>query len=109
MSELRTWAKRVGALAATTLSLARNQEGRNPLKYFSAHLEKCVRYSIKNLDPSQKTLRPTWCPKLVTGLLCPDGPCVHLCDPVYMPSCIRPEVRLSLDERILCSDCCKIL
>jgi len=24
-----------------------------------------------------------------------------------MPSCIRPEVRLTLDKRILCSDCCE--
>ena len=24
-----------------------------------------------------------------------------------MPSCIHPEVRLLLDQRILCSDCCK--
>jgi len=39
--------------------------------------------------------------------LCPDGPRVHLSGPVYMPSCIRPEVRLPLDQRVLCSDCCK--
>jgi len=25
----------------------------------------------------------------------------------YMRSCIRPEVRLTLDQRILCSDCCE--
>ena len=39
--------------------------------------------------------------------LCSDGPCVHLSGPAYMPSCIRPEVRLPLDQRILCrpSDC----
>jgi len=24
-----------------------------------------------------------------------------------IPSCIRPEVRIPLDQRILCSDCCK--
>jgi len=24
-----------------------------------------------------------------------------------MPSCIRPEVGLPLDQRVLCSDCCK--
>jgi len=29
---------------------------------------KTIRHSLKNLGPSQKTLRPTWCPKLVTGL-----------------------------------------
>jgi len=39
--------------------------------------------------------------------LCPDGPRVHLSGPAYMPSCIRPEVRVPLDQRILCSDCCK--
>jgi len=53
------------------------------------------------LGPSQKTLRHTWCPKLVTGLLCPDGPRVHLSGPAYMPSCVRPEVRLPVDQRIL--------
>jgi len=26
---------------------------------------------------------------------------------VYMPSCMRPEIRLPLDQRVLCSDCCK--
>jgi len=25
----------------------------------------------------------------------------------YTPSCIRPEVRFTLDQRVLCSDCCK--
>jgi len=39
--------------------------------------------------------------------LCPDGPRVHLSGPVYMPSCVRPEVRLRLDQRVLCSDCYK--
>jgi len=39
--------------------------------------------------------------------LCPDGPRVHLSAPAYMPSCIRPKVRFPLDQRILCSDCCK--
>jgi len=29
---------------------------------------KTVGHSLKNLGPSQKTLRPTWCSKLVTGL-----------------------------------------
>jgi len=38
--------------------------------------------------------------------LCPGGPRVHLSDPAYMPSCIRPEVRLLLDHRVLGSDCC---
>jgi len=27
-----------------------------------------MEYSLKILGPSQQTLRPTWCPKLVTGL-----------------------------------------
>jgi len=31
----------------------------------------------------------------------------HLSGPVYMPSCTHPEVRLPLDHRVLCSDCCK--
>jgi len=39
-----------------------------PLKNFSPTLEKCVRHSFENLTPSQKTLRPSWFPKLVTGL-----------------------------------------
>jgi len=29
---------------------------------------KTIGQSLNNLDPSQKTLRPTWCPKLVTDL-----------------------------------------
>jgi len=29
---------------------------------------KTIGHSSKNLGPSQKTLRPSWCPKLVTGL-----------------------------------------
>ena len=33
--------------------------------------------------------------------LCPDGPRVHLSSPAYMPCCIRPEVRLPLDQRVL--------
>jgi len=50
--------------------------GRSPPKKFFVPLEKCVGYSLKILDtakkklgPSQKTLRPSWCPKLVTGLV----------------------------------------
>ena len=91
---------RVGGVAVTTLPQVRSQEGRNPITL----LEKCVGHSLKYLGPSQKTLRPTWSPKLVTGLLCPDGPRVHLSGPAYMPSCIRPEVTLPLDQRILCSE-----
>jgi len=84
------------------------KRGESPTrKLFFSPLEKCVGHSLKNLGPSEKTLRPTWCPKLVTGLLCPDGPCVHLSGPAYMPGCIRPQVRLPLDQYILCGDCCK--
>jgi len=39
--------------------------------------------------------------------LCPDGTRVHSSGPAYMPSCIRPEVRIPLDQRVLCSDCYK--
>jgi len=103
-SELRSCAKQ--GPAVTTLPQARNQEGEVPLKLFSPPLEKFVGHSLKNLGPSQKTLRHIWCPKLVPGLLCPDGPRVHLSGPACMPSCICPEVRLPLDQRVLCSDCC---
>jgi len=30
---------------------------------------KTIGHSLKNLGPSQKTLRHPWCPKLVTGLI----------------------------------------
>jgi len=43
-------------------------------KNFSTQ-EKCVEHSLKNLGPSQKTLRPTWCPKLVIGLDPPSYKC----------------------------------
>ena len=39
--------------------------------------------------------------------LCPYGPRVHLSVPAYMPTCARPEVRIPLDQRVLCSDCRK--
>jgi len=35
--------------------------------------------------------------------LCSDGPRVHLSGPAYMPSCIRPEVRLPFYQHVLCS------
>jgi len=38
-----------------------------PRKSFTP-LEKCVGHNLKNLSPSQKTHRSSWCPKLVTGL-----------------------------------------
>jgi len=44
-------------------------EGDNPPKIVFAPLEKCVGHSLKNVGPSQKTLHPTWCPKLVAGLV----------------------------------------
>jgi len=39
--------------------------------------------------------------------VCPDGPRVHLSGPAYKPSCMRPKIRHPLDQRVLCSDCCK--
>jgi len=43
-------------------------------------------------------------PEASRSRLCPDGSRIHLS---YMLSCIHPEVRFPLDQRILCSDCCK--
>jgi len=46
-----------------------------PLKIVLSLLEKYVGqfktigHSPKNLGPSRKSLRPSWCPKLVTGLV----------------------------------------
>jgi len=46
------------------------QGGEASLENFSPPiLEKCVGHSLKNLGPSQKNLRPPYCPKLVTGLV----------------------------------------
>jgi len=45
---------------------ARNQGDEDTSNFF-APLEKCVGHSLKNLGPTQKTLPPTWCPKLVVG------------------------------------------
>jgi len=63
------------------------------------------RTKFKNIAQSkiwapQKTLCHTWCPKMATGLLCPDRPRVHLSGPTSMPSCISPEIKLPLDQRI---------
>jgi len=72
----RNWhpyGKRASCYACFDFYHDRNQggaEGRNPLENFSHLLEKCVGHSSKNLGPSQKILRPSCCPKLVTGLLC---------------------------------------
>jgi len=46
---------------------SKNQGGEAPLEDFFAPLKKCVGHCLKNLGPYQKTLRPAWCPKLVTG------------------------------------------
>jgi len=55
VTDIRRPATRVGA------------GGRSPYKIFRPP-GKCVGHSLKNLGPCQKTLRPTWCPKLVTDL-----------------------------------------
>jgi len=44
------------------------KEGEDQSEKFSLLLEKCVG-KFKNLGPSQKSLRPTLRPKLVTGLV----------------------------------------
>jgi len=49
--------------------------GNLPAKLFALHGKFCwaqlqtIGHSLKNLGPSQKTLRHPWCPKLVTGLV----------------------------------------
>jgi len=59
-------------LGRVTVRQASNQGGRRgakpTLENVSLPLEKCVGHSSKNLGTSRKTLRPSWCPKLVTGL-----------------------------------------
>ena len=72
----------IGSIVSTPLSFSlhqdRNQGGRrgeNPPKIFSTPLERRVGHSLKLLNicslkdsgSSQKTFRPSWCPKLVTG------------------------------------------
>jgi len=54
---------------------ARNQGRSGGATKIFAHPEKMcwtsfkiIEHSLKNVVPSQKTLRPPWCPKLVTGL-----------------------------------------
>jgi len=48
------------------------------------------------------------CAKCAGGLAvttlpgCPDGPRIHLSGSAYMPSCIGPEIRLPLYQRIFC-------
>jgi len=65
-------------MSNVTHSQARNQGSQGgfaPLENFPPPPEKMSRpkfksigHSAKNLSPSQKTLCPPWCPKLVTGL-----------------------------------------
>jgi len=65
---LRVWTSR-------TRWQARSQGGFAPQKFFAPPGKMCwtsletIGHSSKNLGPSQKPLRPSWCPKLVTGLL----------------------------------------
>ena len=53
---------------------ARNQGGESTLDKFSPPQEKCagrilkLLHSLKNFSLIEKTLRPPWCPKLVTGV-----------------------------------------
>ena len=81
-----------------------DQDYNNPLRSFATCL--CRQRSEHK--------RTGHCAKRIGGLAdttlpCPEWPRVHLSGPAYMPSCrpIHPEVRLPLDQRILCSDCCK--
>jgi len=69
-------------------TVTRGRGGRSRLKLFSPTLEKSVGHCLKHLGPSQKTLRHTWCPKLVTVLLSPMGlafiyPALPTCLVVY--------------------------
>jgi len=76
---------------------SKHQEYNNPLASFAT----CLCWQRNELRS---------CAKRVGGSrsrLFPDGPRVHLSDPAYMPSCIRPEVRFPLDQPVLCRDCCK--
>ena len=65
----------INSPAFTLRPVTRGGEG--PLKFFSAPgkmyrtLFETIGHSWKNLGLSQKSLRPTWCPKLVTGLVLP--------------------------------------
>jgi len=56
-------------------------------------------YSLKNLDPSQKTLRHLWCPKLVAGLIGHNlkiwAPLRKLFAPPAIPSRLRTWVKPS--------------
>jgi len=75
----------------------KDQEYNNPLASFATYL--CWQRS--ELRTCAKRVRAS------RSRLYPDGPRVHLSGPVCKPSCTRPEVRFPLDQRVLCSDCCK--
>jgi len=75
----------------------KDQDYNNPLTTFAA----CSAEKGANCALALSVSGASW------SRLCPNGPRVHLFGPAYVPSCIRPEVRFPLDQRILCSDCCK--
>jgi len=56
-----------------TWTQARNQGGRKiffrPIGKTCWTLFETIEHGSKNVGPSQKSFRPSWCPKLVTGLL----------------------------------------
>jgi len=64
-----------GFRPANSYKQACNGGGKPPRENFSPPLEKCVGHNLKILDivqknlAPQKTLRPSWCPKLATGLV----------------------------------------
>jgi len=58
-------------VAEVAICLAFSQESQKyppPGKMCWTYFE-TIGHSLKNLSPSQKNLRPSWCLKLVTGLL----------------------------------------
>jgi len=71
---LKTYSSAACNVTLTHDKQTRKQVGRgvgvlSPLKNFSFSWKMCWTYlQTKNLGPSQKTFRPTWCPKLITGL-----------------------------------------
>ena len=64
------------SVVLSNLQQARNHWCKAPLEKFSPPWKNVldivltIGHSSKNLGPSEKTLRPSWCPKLVTGLIC---------------------------------------
>jgi len=65
----------VSRYKTNTSKQARNQGAKAPRKFYSPPGKlhwtwfKTIGHGSINLRPSQKTLRPSWCPKLVAGLL----------------------------------------